>query len=478
MHNKAGRGAAGTEPGGGASAGRGPLDSPFLAVHPDWLNRLQPSSSLFGMGGSEPAAFTRVGSTAVVTIEGGLSQRGFWLWDGYDTIAERFASAIADPQTDSVVLSIDSPGGAVAGLFDGVRSMRGMKGATGKPVVAYANESAFSAGYALATVADEIMLPDTGQVGSIGVIAALMDMTKALDAQGVRVAVVASGTQKTDTHPAVPITDAAIGRLRDDVNALASIFFDEVAASRGKDAEEIKALQAGTFLGARAVKVGLADAVGNLSDAVARAQQMAAERRKSPMRGGKTNMAKANIAPAASEAVAEDAGTTIVTPEAAMPVSAHTAALDAQAAKFEAQVSALRSELSAAQKREQAAAAAIADREEKLAKLEADRIAAKVDALVGKKITPAAKEQWLAVAKSAESTFDALVAGLPDLVGLDAGRAMPPVGNGERSTDAQAQDRNRAKYLALVDEKVKAGMERNEALSAVLIENPNLVEEG
>lgn len=356
--------------------------------------------------------------------------------------------------------------------------MRGMKEATGKPVVAYANESAFSAGYALATVADAIVLPDTGQVGSIGVIAALMDMTKALDAQGVRVAVVASGTQKTDTHPAVPITDAAIGRLRDDVNALASIFFDEVAAARGKDAEEIKALQAGTFLGARAVKVGLADAVGNLSDAVARAQQMAAARRKAPQRAGKINMAKANPAPAASEAVAEDVGAIIVTPEAAMPVSAHTAALDAQAAKYEAQVNALRSELSAAQSREQAAAAAIADREAKLARLEADRVAAKVDALVGKKITPAARDKWLAVAQSAESTFDALVADLPDLVGLDAGRAMAPVGNGERSTDAQAQDRNAAKYRELVAEKVKAGMEKNEALSAVLIENPDLVMEG
>jgi hypothetical protein len=189
-------------------------------------------------------------------------------------------------------------------------------------------------------------------------------------------------------------------------------------------------------------------------------------------------MAKANPAPAASEAVADDVATTIVTTEAAMPVSAHTAALDAQAAKFEAQVNALRSEISASQVREKAQAAAIADREAKLAKLEADRISAKVDALVGKKITPAARDQWLAVAQSAESTFDALVAGLPDLVGLDAGRAMPPVGNGERSTDAQAQDRNRKAYLALVDEKVKAGMERNEALTAALLENPDLVMEG
>lgn len=228
-------------------------------------------------GAAEP--FDRDGDVAVVSVSGPLAQRAWSCWmfsgDGYDAIARRVGAALDDRDTRAVVLRLDSPGGEVAGCFEAVRSLRAMARASGKPLVAYVDEMACSAAYALACAASEVVLPDTGMAGSIGVIMAVESHAEALAAEGVSVALIASGAAKADGHPAIALSDGARGRLQADVDQLAAVFAAEVAAARPITAAEALALEARVLIGAEAQRAGLADHVGPLSLAVSRARALA-----------------------------------------------------------------------------------------------------------------------------------------------------------------------------------------------------------
>ncbi len=210
--------------------------------------------------------------TAIVCVDGPLSQRGGWWWDGYESISKKVCQALADAKVQAVFLQINSPGGTVAGCFENVRAMRTAAVQAGKPVVAYVDEMAASAAYALACVADSIVMPSTGVVGSIGVVSCRWDQTKMLDDIGVRVDVVTSGARKADGNPATPVTDAELARLQETVDFLAGHFYQWVAERRGMTVAEIQGLEADVFWGAKGVGTRLADQIGTKADALALAQ--------------------------------------------------------------------------------------------------------------------------------------------------------------------------------------------------------------
>ncbi len=211
-----------------------------------------------------------VDGVAVLCVDGPLEHKsdGGWFsyWQTYEELASDFDLLMKDASIEAVVLKFDSPGGECAGLNETVAIMQRMKAKAGKPVIAYVDEACYSAAYALAMVADEIYLPESGGVGSIGVITAMHDVTKMHEKAGVRVEVIASGSKKTDGHPAVALTDGAIKRTRRTVDKLAASFFDLVSAGRGLTTETIAGYQAGTFTGEDAVDAGLADGVMSLRD--------------------------------------------------------------------------------------------------------------------------------------------------------------------------------------------------------------------
>lgn len=208
----------------------------------------------------------RMGAVGVVDVGGPLSQRAWFFGDGYDAIEARFEAAMADPDLDSVVLRIDSPGGEVAGLEEAVARMQGKKT---KPVVAYVDEFAASAAYWIAAaVADEIVVPPSGEVGSIGVIAAWLDMSEALEGQGVKVHVHRSPDGKAPGMPMAPVEDVANERMAEGVAQAADRFVAAMSKARGLDKKTIRGFDAATFGGKKAVEVGLADRVGSLDTAI------------------------------------------------------------------------------------------------------------------------------------------------------------------------------------------------------------------
>jgi capsid assembly protease len=217
----------------------------------------------------EPSALERHGCVAVVPIRGALEQRGSWWGTGYNDIVASFEAALST-DASCIVLDIDSCGGTVAGCFAAVRQMRAMAAASGKQVVAFANESAYSAAYALATVAGEIYVPESGGLGSIGVIGMVDDYTERMAMEGIKCAVLTTGARKADGNPMAPMTDASLAALQGTVDRLGAQFFGLVAEARPLTAEAVQALEAGCFLGMDAVDAGLADEVISRVDLLAR----------------------------------------------------------------------------------------------------------------------------------------------------------------------------------------------------------------
>lgn len=216
------------------------------------------------------AAYPIVDGIAVIEIAGVLIHRGGWIGQSsgqtsYEGIATQIEAAASDPAVRGIALEIDSFGGEVAGVFDLADRIRAIRGS--KPVWAFVAEHAFSAGYALASQADRILLPRTGAVGSIGVVVMHADLSGQLDQDGVRVTLVHSGQHKVDGNPYEPLPENVRDDIQREIDVLRFLFAETVAAGRAERLNQDAALatEAATYRGTDAVAAGLADEVIDLT---------------------------------------------------------------------------------------------------------------------------------------------------------------------------------------------------------------------
>ncbi|WP_295509538.1 S49 family peptidase [uncultured Sulfitobacter sp.] len=221
------------------------------------------------------APYPVVDGIAVIEIAGVLIHRGGWIGQSsgqtsYEGIAAQIEAAARDPSVRAVALEIDSFGGEVAGVFDLADQIRAVR--RNKPVWAFVAEHAFSAGYALASQADRILLPRTGAVGSIGVVVMHADLSGQLDQDGVRVTLVHSGQHKIDGNPYEPLPGSVRDDIQREIDVLRFLFTETVAAGRAGRLTQDAALatEAATYRGTGAVSAGLADEVIDLTRGFAR----------------------------------------------------------------------------------------------------------------------------------------------------------------------------------------------------------------
>jgi capsid assembly protease len=188
---------------------------------------------------------------------------------GYDYIWRAFERGMEDGSVRGIALVIDSPGGMVAGCFNACDKMTALSATAGKPVRAYAAESAYSAAYAIAAVADTITVSRTGGVGSVGVVTMHVDVSGALQQQGVKVTYVHAGKHKVDGNSSEPLSATARARIQSRIDEMYGIFVDHVAGCRGMSADDVRATEALCFTASEAKSNGLADAIGALDDSLA-----------------------------------------------------------------------------------------------------------------------------------------------------------------------------------------------------------------
>lgn len=242
----------------------------ILAVLGDRLN-IQPPAADLALPGPRKLPSGTPG-IAVIPVHGTLVKRtaGLDVASGltsYTEIAAMLDAALADPQVAGILLDIDSPGGEASGSFELARRVR--EASAVKPVWAVANDSAYSAAYAIGSAANRLIVSETGGVGSIGVIALHIDQSVKDANEGYRYTAVTAGTHKNDFSPHQPLTDEAKAELQAEVDRLYGLFVEHVGSMRTLATDDVRSTEAGLYFGANAIAAGLADAVGTFESALA-----------------------------------------------------------------------------------------------------------------------------------------------------------------------------------------------------------------
>lgn len=188
-----------------------------------------------------------------------------------ESFTNAFKSAMNDPDVSSILIDIDSPGGAtdlVPELCDAIFGARGEK-----PIAAVANTDAGSGALWVASQCDELGVTKSGRVGSIGCYATHQDLSAALEKAGVKTTLISYGKYKTELHPTSPLSEEATAAVQDIVNHYGEMFVAGVARGRGVSTATAggESFGQGRMLTAgQAVKVGMADRVATFDDMVNR----------------------------------------------------------------------------------------------------------------------------------------------------------------------------------------------------------------
>ena len=242
-------------------------------------SRLMPEAIVDTMSQSS-ASFAKVEGVAIIQIEGAM-MKAESKFGGTSTIRIRQAirAAVQDPEIDSILLHIDSPGGTVSGtkeLADEVLSAR-----QSKPVHAYIEDLGASAAYWVASQCETISANLTAEVGSLGVVAVIYDQSKQFERMGVKVHVVSTGKFKGAGAPGSEISADMLAEVQELVDDLHEVFMTAVLSGRKMERAELDAIADGrVFLASKALKLGLVDAVETVDEMVGRMALLGAEKRR------------------------------------------------------------------------------------------------------------------------------------------------------------------------------------------------------
>lgn len=206
------------------------------------------------------------GGIGILTVYGPLDHHASGPFDNYDEILSRYTELCEEEDAEAIVLEFDSPGGDAYGMIEARKMLMKLAAKYDKPTYAYSNESCFSAAYGLASACSEIWLPETGGVGSIGVVRPVMDQSEAFKRQGIKAFYICSPPGKGLGRPGLPIDDATQARIQSEVDQFAALFFKGVSKARGISIDDIHSLKADTYHGKRALKAGIADGIAGWED--------------------------------------------------------------------------------------------------------------------------------------------------------------------------------------------------------------------
>ena len=168
----------------------------------------------------------------------------------YTRLRKNIAMAEADPSVERVQYNIDSPGGAVNGLFETLDAMTAGR----KPSETIARQ-ATSAAYALASKTGAIKASSVGSMfGSIGV------AVQGRVGGGVKeIASRLAPKKRPDLN-----TDEGVAMVQDSLDEIHSVFVNAIAAGRGTTADKVNKSfgEGATLLAEDALKRGMIDSIG------------------------------------------------------------------------------------------------------------------------------------------------------------------------------------------------------------------------
>ena len=181
-------------------------------------------------------------------------------------IVKKIDAAANNNAIKGVLLSVDSPGGAVSPSIEIAYAIKRLKAK--KPVVAYAKGTMASGSYYASIWADKIIANPGSMIGSIGVIMQGADLSGIMNKIGVKTQVVKAGLYKQVGTSDRPWKKYEVAELNKVIKGTYDMFTKDVADARKLDFKKRDTYaNAHIFTAAQAKKVGLIDQLGVEYDA-------------------------------------------------------------------------------------------------------------------------------------------------------------------------------------------------------------------
>lgn len=176
-------------------------------------------------------------------------------------VLEQIENATNNENIKGVLLSVDSPGGAVAPSIEIAYAIKRLKEA--KPVVVYAKGTIASGSYYASIWANEIIVNPGSMVGSIGVVMQGADVSGLMETLGVKSQSVQAGKYKKVGTTDRPWETYEINELNKVIQGTYDMFTKDVANARGLDIKQRDIYaNAHIFTALQAKEVGLVDSLG------------------------------------------------------------------------------------------------------------------------------------------------------------------------------------------------------------------------
>ena len=223
----------------------------------------------------EPVALIRIDGMIVAGESGFSFLAG--AATGSDDVVRQIERAVADSETNAILLRINSPGGSAAGsqeIYNAIMQAR----EEDMIVVASMADIAASGGYYVAAPAHRIFADPATITGSIGAIAMHQDVSELFDKIGIKEEIVKSGKFKDMFQPTGPLSDDAREIVQALVTQVHEQFIAAVVEGRKDTLDEaaIRGLADGRiYTGQQAKENGLVDELGGMQEALLAAGELA-----------------------------------------------------------------------------------------------------------------------------------------------------------------------------------------------------------
>jgi protease-4 len=191
-------------------------------------------------------------------------------------VVARLRKAEEDDRVRALLLRIHSPGGTVTASDILFREIAAYAERSGARVVAVLMDVAASGGYYVALAAERIVAHPTTVTGSVGVIFIQPKIHGLMEKIGAGVDVTRSGPQKDMGSPFRESTGEERRLFQDIIDGMARGFLDRVTENRKLSPEALETVRTGRLMVAEeALRLGLVDRLGYLSDAFETARELA-----------------------------------------------------------------------------------------------------------------------------------------------------------------------------------------------------------
>lgn len=208
---------------------------------------------------------SKAGKVGIINIHGSLTNKPVESLCGatgtsYAGLLNQMSELI-DLGCKTIVLDVSSGGGEAFNCFSTADEMRAMADKNGVYMISYIQDCSASAAYALTVMADEVVSHPQGNIGSIGVLVALLNNTKALEKAGLSRTFVTAGENKIPFDANGEFRDGFLEDIQMQVDELYEQFCEHVSSYTGLSVEEVKSTEASVYRAPKALELGLINSI-------------------------------------------------------------------------------------------------------------------------------------------------------------------------------------------------------------------------